>query len=350
VAPSEQQPRLTYRDAGVDIDAATGALTSLKELAASTRTPGVLADLGGFGGLFRFSGWRDAVLVASTDGVGTKLRVAFETGVHGTVGGDLVNHCVNDILVQGAAPLFFLDYFATGRLAPEVLVEVVRGMATACRAAGCALLGGETAEMPGFYRDGEYDIAGFIFGAVERDQLITGAGIEPGDRLLGLVSAGLHTNGYALARKVLFEVRGLGPADPLPGLGLTAGAALLAPHRSYLAPLRPLIEAGRLRGLAHITGGGITDNLPRVLPDGCAAEVRRGAWPVPPLFALIESWGGVPRDEMERTFNLGIGMILVVAPAELETVRRHLAAAGETVHDLGRIVEGERRVIYTDAG
>jgi phosphoribosylformylglycinamidine cyclo-ligase len=310
----------------------------------------VLSSVGSFGGLFHLEGATSPVLVASVDGVGTKLRVAHQAGIHDTVGADLVNHCINDILVQGAVPLFFMDYFAAGRLEPEVIVQVVRGVARACREASCALLGGETAEMPGFYATGDYDVAGFIVGLVERGRVLTGEGIRPGDRLLGLPSSGLHTNGYSLARKVFFDVRGLEVHSRIPELKTTAAEALLAPHRSYLGALRGLLPGGQIRGRAHITGGGMTDNLPRILPAGCAAEVHRGTWPVLPVFDLIQRWGGVAREEMERTFNQGIGMILVVAPEDAAEVEEHLRGQGEVVHFIGRIVEGDRRVLYRDGG
>ncbi len=339
-------PGLSYRDAGVDIDAMNEALAEIKTLAGGTATGDVLSRIGGFGGLFAVCGYENPVLVASVDGVGTKLKVAIDAGIHHTVGADLVNPCINDNLVQGAVPLFFMDYFATGRLEPRVIVEVVRGMAGACREAGCALLGGETAEMPGFYGAGDYDVAGFIIGMVEKDHIITGETIRPGDVLLGLPSTGLHTNGYSLARKILFERRGLAPDDPLPGLGTTVAKALLAVHRSYLGPLRGLIGDGRLRGLAHITGGGITDNLPRILPAGCGAEVDRAAWEVPPLFRLLQEWGGVSDAEMARTFNLGIGMIAVVRPGDAAAVSEHLRAAGETPAVIGRITAGDGTVRY----
>jgi phosphoribosylformylglycinamidine cyclo-ligase len=347
---SPKKRGLTYCDAGVDIDAMDRALSEIGKLAGSTATPGVLSSVGSFGGLFHLEGAGSPVLVASVDGVGTKLRVAHEAGIHDTVGADLVNHCINDILVQGAVPLFFMDYFAAGRLEPEVIVQVVRGVARACREASCALLGGETAEMPGFYATGDYDVAGFIVGLVERGEVMTGAGIRPGDLLLGLPSTGLHTNGYSLARKVFFEVRGLDVHSRIPELEATAAEALLAPHRSYLGVLRDLLPGGKIRGMAHITGGGMTDNLPRILPAGCAAEVRRGAWPVLPIFDLIQRWGEVSGEEMERTFNQGIGMILVVAPESVTEVQEHLRRQGETVHSIGRIVEGDRRVLYRDEG
>jgi phosphoribosylformylglycinamidine cyclo-ligase len=335
---------LSYRDAGVDIDAMNSALGEIRQLAKSTQTPGVLAGIGGFGGLFSASGFDEPVMVASVDGVGTKLRVALEAGVHDTIGADLVNHCIDDILVQGAVPLFFMDYFATGGLETKVLVDVVRGMSRACREADCALLGGETAEMPGFYPPGDYDVAGFIVGMVERKRLITGAAIRPGDRLLGLSSRGLHTHGYSLARKILFEVRGLDIHDPLPGVGATAAEALLAVHRCYLPVLRDLVSAGRIQGMAHITGGGFVENLPRVLPADCDARIQRGAWMVPELFKLLAEWGGVAREEMERTFNMGIGMILMVRPDDADSVTEHLHGLGETVHAMGEIEAGSGRV------
>jgi phosphoribosylformylglycinamidine cyclo-ligase len=319
---------MDYKAAGVDIDAGTDVVDRIRGLARATFTPGVLSDIGAFGGLFRLEPgrFRDAVLVASADGVGTKLKVAFLAGRHDTVGEDLVNHCVNDILVQGAEPLFFLDYFATGRLLPQVAEAVVGGMARACRLNGCALLGGETAEMPGFYADGEYDLAGFIVGACERDRLIDGRTIAAGDVLVGLPSSGLHTNGYSLARHIVFERLGLGVSSAVPELGTTVGDALLVPHRSYLPAIRPLLSGGRIRGMAHITGGGITDNLPRVLPDGTAAVVDTAAWDMPAVFRWLRQAGQIPDADMRRTFNLGIGLVVVCAPDEADAV---VAAAGE---------------------
>jgi phosphoribosylformylglycinamidine cyclo-ligase len=337
-----------YKSAGVDIDAGHEVVRRIRGLARATFTPGVLSDLGSFGGLFRLgaSGVADPVLVASADGVGTKLRVAFLANVHGTIGEDLVNHCVNDILVQGAEPLFFLDYLATGRLDPDVAVSIVDGLARACRANGCALLGGETAEMPGFYKDGEYDVAGFVVGVVDRSRIIDGRRIAPGDVLIGLPSSGLHTNGYSLARRIVFDELRLGVADRVEALGTTVGDALLAVHRSYLPVVRPLLAESLIKGMAHITGGGITDNLPRVLPEGCEARVRPGSWTVPPLFAWLQQSGGVPADDMLRTFNMGIGLILVVAAADAERVVGRLRAAGEPASVIGAIVPGSSRVSY----
>jgi len=338
-----------YKASGVDIDAGNEAVRRIRSLARGTFTPGVLSDIGSFGGLFRLDRdrYQEPVLVSSADGVGTKLKVAFMTGRHGTVGADLVNHCVNDILVQGAEPLFFLDYLATGRLDPAVAEEVVGGIARACRENGCALLGGETAEMPGFYADGEYDIAGFIVGIVERSRVIDGRSIVPGDVLIGLPSAGLHTNGYSLARRVLFETVGWTADTVVPELGATVGDALLAPHRSYLPVMRPLLPRQTLKGLAHITGGGITENLPRVLPEGCSAEIDLGTWNVPALFQLLQERGQIPRDEMFRAFNMGIGLILVAAPAEAERIIDTLARHGEPhAVRIGFVVSGSRDVRY----
>ncbi len=339
---------MDYRQSGVDIDAGNEAVRRIRSLARSTFTPGVLSEIGSFGGLFRLDPgrFREPVLVSSADGVGTKLKVAFLTDRHDTVGGDLVNHCVNDILVQGAEPLFFLDYLATGRLSPRVAEQVVAGAARACQENGCALIGGETAEMPGFYADGEYDLAGFIVGIVERERIVDGRAITPGDALVGLPSAGLHTNGYSLARRVLFDVCGWTPHTDVPALGTSLGDALLAPHRSYLKAVRPLLDAGVVRGLAHITGGGITENLPRVLPEGCAAEVDSRAWIVPPIFQLIQQRGAIARDEMLRAFNMGIGLVVVCENRVAGRVIDQLERAGEGAVRIGAVVEGDRSVRY----
>jgi phosphoribosylformylglycinamidine cyclo-ligase len=340
---------MDYQSSGVNIDAGNETVRRIKRLAKSTFTPEVLSDIGAFGGLFNAStlGLREPVLVASADGVGTKLKVAFLADRHDSVGADLVNHCVNDILVQGAVPLFFLDYLATGRLSPAVAEQIVSGMTTACRVNGCALIGGETAEMPGFYADGEYDLAGFIVGVVERRQIIDGHTLGPGDVLIGLPSTGLHTNGYSLARRIIFDVLGLGIHDVLPGLGVTAADALLATHRTYLPVLRPLIDREVAKGLAHVTGGGITENLPRILPHGVAAEVRRDAWPVPGIFRLLQDVGHVADDEMYRTFNMGIGLIVACAGGDADHVLATLRAAGEErAAVIGTLVHGDRVVIY----
>ena len=340
---------VSYRDAGVDIDAKMSAISSFSSLARETFSRAVLTEIGSFGGLYDLSGLRmkRPVLVSSIDGVGTKLKIAFLTGRHDTVGEDLVNHCVNDILVQGAVPLFFLDYLATGKVQREVLESLVAGIARGCKENGCALIGGETAEMPGFYGDGEYDVAGCIVGAVDRKAILDGARIRPGDRILGLASSGLHTNGFSLARKVLLEILRLKPSMQVPSLGRTLGEELLAPHRSYLALLKPLLGKPPLKGMAHITGGGITDNLPRILPEGCAAEIDPGAWRVPAIFSLIQEGGHVSDSEMRRTFNLGIGMALVVSEEGAEGVRKALARKGEKAPVIGTIVPGDRRVIFS---
>jgi phosphoribosylformylglycinamidine cyclo-ligase len=333
---------MDYKGSGVDIDAGNETVRRIRTLARSTFTPGVLSDIGSFGGLFRLDAgsYKDAVLVSSADGVGTKLKVAFMAGRHDTVGVDLVNHCVNDILVQGAEPLFFLDYLATGRLSPDVAETVVNGMATACRENSCALLGGETAEMPGFYADGEYDLAGFIVGAVDKERLITGRAIRPGDRLVGVPSSGLHTNGYSLARRIAFDHLGLRADSIVPDLGRTVADAFLEPHRSYLAMIRPLLD--RIKGMAHITGGGITENLPRVLPHGTAAVVDTAAWDVPPVFQWLQQAGRVPVDDMRRTFNMGIGMILVVGPERADAALEELAArGGREARMIGEVVAGD---------
>ena len=342
---------MDYKQAGVDIDAGNDVVRRIRSLARGTFTPGVLSEIGSFGGLFRLNaaGISDPVLVASADGVGTKLRLAFLTGIHRTIGIDLVNHCVNDILVQGAQPLFFLDYLATGRLDPDVAVQVVEGLSAGCRANGCALLGGETAEMPGFYADGEYDVAGFIVGAVARDRLIDGSAITPGDALIGVPSSGLHTNGYSLARRIVFDVAGLRVDSHVAELGTTIGAALLEPHRSYLPLIRPIVPSGLIKGMAHITGGGITDNLPRILPTGAAARIDRFAWQVPPLFQWLQRTGQVADDDMFRTFNMGIGLIIACADAAADRVLDQLAAAGEPhATRIGRIVSGGSGVRYVE--
>jgi len=337
---------ITYSDAGVSIDAANAAVERIKRLARSTFDERTLSEIGTFGGMFdgAFPGMRSPVLVASADGVGTKLKVAFMTGVHDTVGRDLVNHCANDILVQGARPLFFLDYVAAGVLAPDVIVQIVEGVARGCRENGCVLLGGETAEMPGMYAEGEYDVAGFIVGVVDRERVIDGSRIAPGDALLGLPSAGLHTNGYSLARKLFFEVAGHAPDTRLDALGATVGEALLAEHRSYLRPLEGLLDTGLIKGLAHVTGGGLLENVPRVLPAGAAVEIARGSWPVPPVFEVMREIGNVAEAEMYRTFNMGVGMVVVCAGPDAPAVRAHLKQAGEACYDIGRVVAGERTV------
>jgi len=340
---------MKYKDAGVDIDAGNEIVRRIRSLARSTFTPGVLSDIGSFGGLFRLDRdrYQDPVLVSSVDGVGTKLKVAFMTGRHDTVGADLVNHCVNDILVQGAEPLFFLDYLATGRLSPVVAEQVVAGVARACRENGCALIGGETAEMPGFYADGEYNIAGFIVGIVEKSKLIDGRSVVPGDVLIGLPSTGLHTNGYSLARRVFFEAAGWKVDTFVRELNAMVGDVLLAPHRSYLPLIKPFFDRQSMKGLAHVTGGGITDNLPRVLPDGCAAEIDRQAWTVPPIFRVLQQRGDITDAEMFRTFNMGIGLVIVCASREADRIINTLSRAGEpNAIRIGFVVSGDRTVTY----
>jgi phosphoribosylformylglycinamidine cyclo-ligase len=338
---------MRYRDAGVDIEAASRAKVRIKQLARRTFNKRVLGEVGAFGGFYSLAGLaRDAVLVSSVDGVGTKLKIAFALNRHRTVGADLVNHCVNDIAVHGATPLFFLDYLATGKLSPRVVEDIVGGVARACGENGCALIGGETAEMPGFYPRGEYDLAGCIVGWVSRRKILDGSGIRPGDVLVGLPSLGLHTNGYSLARRVLLEQAGMKLTRFVPELGRTLGEELLAPHRCYGAVVRPLLENGLLKGLVHITGGGLTDNTPRVLPRGCRAQVRLGTWPIPPVFNLIGRLGRVPPEDMLRTFNLGIGMLLVVALRDLRRVTKALDKKREKYWMLGRIVRGRPSVEY----
>ncbi len=345
-----QRNTIRYKDAGVDIDEAGRAVAHIKKLAPKTFTPAVLSGIGAFGSGYELKGWKRPVLVSSADGVGTKLKVAFAANRHDTIGQDLVNHCVNDIGVLGATPLYFLDYYATGKLDAEVTRQVVSGLAKACKENGCALIGGETAEMPGFYSAGEYDLAGFITGAVERNKMVTGAGIRPGDILLGLPSNGLHTNGYSLARKLMFEVAGYSTNTFLPELNATAGDELLRVHRSYLKPIQALLAKGLLRGAAHITGGGITENTPRTLPKGLGVEIDTSAWTVPPVFELLKRLGNVPDDDWRRTFNLGIGMIFVVPKSKVADADHVLARMGEPFFGIGRVVEMKRgaksRVVY----
>jgi phosphoribosylformylglycinamidine cyclo-ligase len=344
---SDDKRPMTYRDAGVDIDAQDDALARIKSHLASTRTPNVLSELGSFGGLFRVpDDVPEPVFVASTDGVGTKLMVAHAAGRHDTVGQCLVNHCVNDILVMGARPLVFLDYLATGKLDPAVAEQVVRGVAAACRENGCALVGGETAEMPEMYRPGEYDLAGTIVGVAPRAGVLDGSRVAPGQTIVGIASTGLHTNGYTLARKIVFERMGLGPHDELPGLGATAADALLAVHRSYFPTMERPLADDLVAAMAHVTGGGLTDNLPRVLPETCDAVVELGAWPVPPLFELLRREGGVPDDDMLRTFNMGVGLAVVVDDAHRDAFEAHLTERGETFWRIGRTEPGARAVRY----
>src|SRR5256886_7751600 len=331
----------TYASAGVDIDAANRATEKIKELARTTFNARTLSEIGSFGGMFdgAFPEMRQPTLVASADGVGTKLKVASATGIHNTIGRDLVNHCVNDILVQGARPLFFLDYIATGKLAPETITSIVEGITNGCRENGCALLGGETAEMPGFYADGEYDVAGFIVGVVDREKIIDGHTVAPGDVVLGLPSVGLHTNGYSLARKLFFEVAGYQAEKHLDELDETIAAALLKPHVSYLRTLEGLLDTGMIKGLAHITGGGLLENIPRILPEGTSVEIKRGSWPVVPIFESMRRIGNIEEAEMFRTFNMGIGMVVVCAPEGAPAIRTHLQNSSESCFEIGSVTE-----------
>jgi len=340
---------ITYADAGVDVDRANRTKKRIKYLAHKTFTRNVLSEIGGFGALFAIDKTKyvDPVLVSSVDGVGTKLKIAFEMGVHHTIGADLVNHCVNDIAVQGAAPLFFMDYLATGKLQPEVAEKVIEGLAEACKHNGCALIGGETAEMPGFYPDGEYDLAGFIVGVVERERIITGKTVEVGDVILGLASNGLHTNGYSLARKLFFEVAGYTPETYVNEIKGKVGNELMQTHRSYWPAIKKLVAAESVSAMAHITGGGITGNLPRVLPRGTAAVVEIGSWPSLPIFEHLQKLGNVPQDEMLRTFNMGLGMLLVVPSKKFKKAQSVLERVGEKAYTVGRIVKGDRKVMYT---
>lgn len=334
---------ISYADAGVSIDNANRAVAKIREYARSTFNERTLTEIGSFGGMFAgaFPEMGEPILVASADGVGTKLKLAFETGVHNTVGADLVNHCVNDILVQGARPLFFLDYFATGKLEPDVTASVVEGMARACRENGCVLLGGETAEMPDFYPPGEYDLAGFIVGVVDKAKVIDGKSIAPGDVVLGIPSNGLQTNGYSLARKLFFEIGNYKVDTFVEELGATIGEALLATHQSFLPQLGPLLESGKIKGLAHITGGGFLENIPRILPEGVSVQINRGSWPEPPIFNLMQQLGNVSDQEMFRTFNMGIGMVLICSENESSGIINSIPTAKR----IGRVESGKPAVL-----
>ena len=345
---------MRYADAGVNIAVADEAKQRIRHLATKTYTSGVLAGIGSFGALFALekNKWKEPILVSSADGVGTKLKVAMAMNVHSTVGADLVNHCVNDILVQGAEPLFFLDYLALGQMDPRLVEQLVDGMSRACRKAGCALIGGETAEMPGFYPPGEYDLAGFIVGVVERKNLLTGKNVKPGDTLLGLPSSGLHTNGYSLARKLIFEIEKLKPEAYVAEVGNKIGPELLKPHLCYAPALRNIISRGWVSALAHVTGGGIPGNLPRVLPAGVKAEIDLAAWPVTSIFKFLAKLGKMDSDALLESFNMGIGMILVVPPAHVGQVEADLKRRREKFYRIGRIERGDNakaRVIYSGA-
>jgi phosphoribosylformylglycinamidine cyclo-ligase len=338
---------ITYKDAGVDIDAGDLFVQKIKPYVKSTFRPEVLTDIGGFGGLFALKKYKDPVLVSGTDGVGTKLKIAFLTNRHDTVGIDLVAMCVNDIVVQGAEPLFFLDYFATGRLKPQEHSDIVKGIAAGCKQSGCALIGGETAEMPSFYEENEYDLAGFAVGVVEKKKIIDGSKIKPGDKLIGLASSGLHSNGYSLVRKALFEASGYGVNDVLSELGSKPlGDVLLTPTRIYAKTALALMKKFDVRGMAHITGGGITENTPRMLPKGSAALIRKGTWDIPPVFSLIRKKARVDDDEMYRDFNMGIGLVLAVPAKQADAVLKKAKKLGEKAYHIGEVVKGKQVVKY----
>jgi phosphoribosylformylglycinamidine cyclo-ligase len=350
VAPdSSKATSVTYADAGVDIERGNRTKKRIKYLAHKTFTKGVLSEIGGFGALFSVDKekYADPVLVSSVDGVGTKLKIAFSMNLHNTIGADLVNHCVNDIAVQGATPLFFMDYLATGKLEPEIAEKVVEGLSTACKHNGCALIGGETAEMPGFYPDGEYDLAGFIVGVVERSKIVNGEAVQVGDIVLGLPSTGLHTNGYSLARKLFFEMARYTPDTYVNEIKGKAGGELMRTHKSYWPIIKKLLAGECVSAMAHITGGGITENLPRVLPRGASAVIEYGSWPVLPIFQHLQKLGNVPQDEMLRTFNMGLGMLLIIPAAKFKKAQSVLERAGEKAYTVGRIVKGERKVMYS---
>jgi len=348
---SQDKPSLSYRDAGVDIDAANEALSQVKEQVRRTFNENVLQDIGSFGAMYQLplKGLEEPVLVSSVDGVGTKLKLAFMTGKHDTVGIDLVSHCVNDILVQGARPLFFLDYLAVGKLDPQVVADVVRGVATGCRYAGCALIGGETAEMPDMYQDGEYDLAGTIVGVVDRAKIVDGSAIEEGDLIIGLPSSGLHTNGYSLARKICFEVAGLDVSDIMPGTEKTVAEVLMAPHIAYAKLMQVVMRIVTVKGMAHITGGGITENLPRILPEDTGAEIDLTTWKAAPLFRFLQEAGNVVEEEMLRVFNCGMGFLFVVPAAQAPKAIEAVELTGNDAYIVGRITKGQGEVAYTGA-
>lgn len=338
---------MTYSQAGVDITQGNKAVDMIKPIVKSTFRPEVVTDLGGFGGLFALNKdkYEEPILISGTDGVGTKLKVAFDTGVHNTIGIDAVAMCVNDVLVNGAEPLFFLDYLAVGKLEPEQVAQVVEGVAEGCRQAGCALIGGETAEMPGFYTPGEYDVAGFTVGIVDRKKMIDGSSIKEGDVVLGLPSSGLHSNGYSLARKVMFEKAGYKPEDKVELLGTTVGEAMLKPTRIYVKTVLGMLEKAEVKGMAHITGGGFLENIPRVLPDDVDVIIEEGAWPVPPIFSLIESIGNIEKKEMYRTFNMGIGYVIITDQANALKICDYMSEIKEEVYLIGMVVSGDKKVI-----
>ncbi len=340
-------PKITYKDAGVDIKAGNEFVRAIKPVIKSTFRPEVLTDIGGFAGLFALKKdkYREPVLVSGTDGVGTKLKIAFEMGRHDTIGIDLVAMCVNDVAVTGAEPLFFLDYFASGRLDISKSKEVIKGIAEGCRRAGCALIGGETAEMPGFYKDGEYDLAGFAVGIVEKDEIIDGREIKPGDLIIGFASSGLHSNGYSLARRALFDIAGLKIGDKVKGLKASIGEEILAPTRIYAKNILSLQSNFKIKGIAHITGGGFIDNIPRILPQGCQATIREGSWNVPYIFDLIRERGGIDPDEMYRDFNMGIGLVLIIAKEDGPSFVTQAGKLGEKAQVIGKITKGDSEVV-----
>lgn len=339
---------LTYKKAGVDIDAGNEFVRLIKPFVEGTRRKGVIGGLGGFGGLFQLDleKYKNPVLVSGTDGVGTKLKIAFQMDKHDTVGIDLVAMCVNDIVVCGAEPLFFLDYIATGKLNPEKFVDVVKGISEGCRLAGCALIGGETAEMPSMYQGDEYDLAGFAVGVVDRERIIDGSNIKPGDKVIGLASSGLHSNGYSLARKVIFEKEGLDISERVELLNKSIGEELLTPTRIYVKTVLHMIRHFDIKGIAHITGGGLTENIPRVLPQGTGIVLYPGRWNAQAIYYIIEKWGNIERDEMYRDFNMGIGMVLVLPESQVGKALDELVKCGEEPNVIGEVVEGDRTVIY----
>ncbi len=341
---------ITYKDAGVDIDAGDLFVQKIKPYVKSTFRPEVMTHIGGFGGLFALKKYKEPVLVSGTDGVGTKLKIAFLMNKHDTVGIDLVAMCVNDVIVQGAEPLFFLDYFATGKLKPKEHSDIIKGIAEGCKQSGCALIGGETAEMPSFYGENEYDLAGFAVGAVEKKKLINGSKIKPGDRLIGLASSGLHSNGFSLVRKVLFEKSGYGVQDLLSELGhVPLGEVLLTPTKIYAKTIMAILKEFDIRGMAHITGGGITENTPRMLPKGAQALIRKGTWEVPPIFTLIRKKAGIDDNEMYRDFNMGLGMILVVPRKQADAIIKKASKMGEKAYIVGEVIKGKEIVRYEES-
>jgi len=341
-------PRLTYKTSGVDIEAGDEFVRTIKPLVRSTFRPEVLTDIGGFSGLFGLEAkkYKDPVLVSGTDGVGTKLKIAIEMNQHDTIGIDLVAMSVNDVVVTGAEPLFFLDYFATGKLQPQISVEIIRGIVQGCRLAGCALLGGETAEMPSFYPEGVYDLAGFAVGVVEKSRVIDGSRIKTGDVLIGLASSGLHSNGFSLARKISFEVAGHKLTDEISGWTHRLGEEFLTPTKIYVKSILHLVRDLDVKGLAHITGGGLTGNIPRILPEGCQAQIKRGSWPVPVVFEWLEKQGGIAIEEMYRVFNMGIGMVAVVDTEQADRAMDRLKRLGEPSFLIGKVIRGEKKVVY----